>query len=82
MLFLGWMQQDWGPESPWEQMKQQQRKINELMDGEIAERRLQPEANRTDIEKAPTAQTPRGDFRAGRRRADDPAGAADVAAEA
>jgi cytochrome P450 len=33
-------------------------------------------------EKARTGQTPRGDFRACRRRADGPAGAADVAAEA
>ena len=49
MLFVGWMQQDWGPWSPWGRMKQQQRKINELMDAEIAERRLQPDANRTDI---------------------------------
>ena len=49
MLFLPWMQQDWGSWSPWGLMKQQQRKIQELMDDEIAERRLQPEANRTDI---------------------------------
>ncbi|MEG4286197.1 cytochrome P450 [Microcoleus sp. A006_D1] len=49
MLFLPWLQQDWGRWSPWGRMKQQQRKINELMDAEIAERRLQPDVNRTDI---------------------------------
>ncbi len=49
MLFLPWMQQDWGSSSPWGRMKQQQRKIQELMDAEIAERRLQPDENRTDI---------------------------------
>jgi cytochrome P450 family 110 len=49
MLFLPWMQQDWGSWSPWGRMKQQQRKIQELMDAEIAERRLQPDENRTDI---------------------------------
>ncbi|PSB03725.1 cytochrome P450, partial [filamentous cyanobacterium Phorm 46] len=49
MLFLPWMQQDWGAWSPWGRMKQQQRKIQELMDAEIAERRQQPDSNRTDI---------------------------------
>ncbi|MEG5138915.1 MULTISPECIES: cytochrome P450 [unclassified Microcoleus] len=49
MLFLSWMQQDWGAWSPWGRMKQKQRKIQELMDAEIAERRQQPDSNRTDI---------------------------------
>ena len=49
MLFLPFMQQDWGSWSPWGRIKQQQRKIEELMNDEIAERRLQPDDNRTDI---------------------------------
>lgn len=49
ILFFEWMQQDWGSWSPGGRMKQQQRKIDELIYGEIEERRLQPDANRTDI---------------------------------
>jgi cytochrome P450 len=49
MLFFNWMQQDWGPWSPWGRMKQRQRLINELIYAEIAERRDQPNASRTDI---------------------------------
>src|ERR671932_574273 len=49
MLFFDWMQQDWGSWSPWGRMKQRQRKIDELIYAEIEERRLQPDANRTDI---------------------------------
>lgn len=49
MLFFGWMQQDLGPWSPWGRMKQRQRKIDELIYAEIAERREQPDPNRTDI---------------------------------
>ncbi|MEG4799215.1 cytochrome P450 [Microcoleus sp. ARI1-B5] len=49
ILFLKWMQQDWGSWSPWGRMKQRQRTIDELMDAEIEERKLQPDANRTDI---------------------------------
>lgn len=49
MLFFGWMQQDWGSWSPWGRMKQRQRKVDALIDAEIEERRLQPDANRTDI---------------------------------
>ena len=49
MLIFGWMQQDWGPWSPWGQMKQRQRKIDELTYAEIAERRDQPDPSRTDI---------------------------------
>ncbi|MDQ2097752.1 MAG: cytochrome P450 [Tychonema bourrellyi B0820] len=49
MLFFGWMQQDWGAWSPWGRMKQRQRKIDELIYAEIAERREQPDASRTDI---------------------------------
>src|SRR4028119_2047001 len=49
MLFLKSMQQDWGYWRPWGRMKQRQRKIGELIYAEIEERRLQPDANRTDI---------------------------------
>jgi cytochrome P450 family 110 len=49
ILFLNWMQQDWGPWSPWGRMRQRQRKVDELIYAEIAERRAQPDANRTDI---------------------------------
>jgi cytochrome P450 len=49
MLFVKWLQQDWGSWSPWGRMKQRQRKIDDLIYAEIEERRLQPDANRTDI---------------------------------
>jgi len=49
MLFLKSMQQDWGSWSPWGRMKQRQRKVDDLIYAEIEERRLQPDANRTDI---------------------------------
>jgi len=49
LLFFDWMQQDWGSWSPWGRMKQRQRKIDDLIYAEIEERRLQPDANRTDI---------------------------------
>ena len=49
MLFFDWMQQDWGSWSPWGRMKQRQRKLDDLIYAEIEERRLQPDANRTDI---------------------------------
>jgi len=49
LLFFDWMQQDWGSWSPWGRMKQRQRKVDDLVYAEIEERRLQPDANRTDI---------------------------------
>ncbi|TAE95166.1 MAG: cytochrome P450 [Oscillatoriales cyanobacterium] len=49
ILFLPWLQQDWGHWSPWGRMKQQRQKIQELMDAEIADRKQQPDADRTDI---------------------------------
>jgi cytochrome P450 len=49
ILFLKWMQQDWGSWSPWGRMQQRQRKLDDLIYAEIEERRLQPDANRTDI---------------------------------
>jgi cytochrome P450 len=44
-----WLQQDWGSWSPWGRMNQQRRKIDDLIYAEIEERRLQPDASRTDI---------------------------------
>lgn len=49
ILFVRGLQQDWGSWSPWGRMKQRQRKIDDLIYAEIEERRLQPDANRTDI---------------------------------
>lgn len=49
ILFVKWLQQDWGSWSPWGRMKQRQRKIDDLIYAEIEERRLQPDASRTDI---------------------------------
>jgi cytochrome P450 len=49
MLFMDWMRQDWGSWSPWGRMQQRQRKVDDLIYAEIEERRLQPDANRTDI---------------------------------
>jgi cytochrome P450 len=49
ILFVKWLQQDWGSWSPWGRMKQQRRKIDDLIYAEIEERRLQPDTNRTDI---------------------------------
>jgi len=49
ILFVKRLQQDWGSWSPWGRMKQQRRKIDELIYAEIEERRLQPDASRTDI---------------------------------
>src|SRR4028119_98599 len=49
ILFVRGLQQDWGSWSPWGRMKQQRRKIDDLIYAEIEERRLQPDASRTDI---------------------------------
>jgi len=49
ILFVKGLQQDWGSWSPWGRMKQQRRKIDDLIYAEIEERRLQPDASRTDI---------------------------------
>ncbi len=49
ILFVKWLQQDWGSWSPWGRMNQQRRKIDDLIYAEIEERRLQPDASRTDI---------------------------------
>jgi cytochrome P450 family 110 len=49
MLFLRFLQQDWGTWSPWGQMKQRQRQIYDLLQAEIDQRRIQSNEGRTDI---------------------------------
>jgi cytochrome P450 family 110 len=49
LLFFKFLQRDLGPWSPWGQRQQRQRQIDELIYAEIAERRTQPESDRTDI---------------------------------
>jgi unspecific monooxygenase len=49
MLFLTFLQRDWGAWSPWGQMKQRQRRIHDLLQEEIEERRSQDQEWRTDI---------------------------------
>ncbi|MDF0551837.1 cytochrome P450 [Kamptonema sp. UHCC 0994] len=49
ILFFNWMQQDFGPWSPWGRMMQRQRQLDEILFAEIAERRAQPDSDRTDI---------------------------------
>jgi len=49
MLFLRFLQQDWGAWTPWSQMKQRQRHVHALLQAEIEDRRNSPEEGRTDI---------------------------------
>ncbi|MGE5659051.1 MAG: cytochrome P450 [Actinomycetota bacterium] len=49
VIFLPWLQQDWGPWSPWGRMLRQQQQLDELLFAEIEERRSQADPNRTDI---------------------------------
>jgi len=49
MLFFKFLQKDLGPWSPWGRRQQLQREIDELIYAEIAERRTQPDSDRTDI---------------------------------
>lgn len=49
MLFLPFLQQDWGGWTPWAQMKRRQRQIHDLLQAEIDDRRSHPEPGRTDI---------------------------------
>jgi cytochrome P450 len=48
-LFYPFLQQDWGSWSPWGRFLRQQQRVNELLYAEIADRRRQPDADRTDI---------------------------------
>ncbi|MFM7426683.1 MAG: cytochrome P450 [Elainella sp.] len=49
LLFLRFLQQDWGSWTPWGQMKQRQRQIHALLQAEIAERRTGDNEGRTDV---------------------------------
>lgn len=49
MLFLRFLQQDWGAWTPWSQMKQRQRHVHELLQAEIEERRNKEDEGRTDV---------------------------------
>jgi cytochrome P450 family 110 len=49
MLFLRFLQQDWGAWSPWGQMKRRQRHVHDLLQAEIEERRTKGNEGRTDV---------------------------------
>jgi unspecific monooxygenase len=49
MLFLRFLQQDWGAWTPWGRMKQRQRQIHDLLQAEIEERRTRGNEDRTDV---------------------------------
>jgi cytochrome P450 family 110 len=49
MLFLQFLQQDWGGWTPWGQMKQRQRQVHELLQAEIEARRQKGTEGQTDV---------------------------------
>lgn len=51
LLFLRFLQRDWGAWSPWRQMQQRQRQVHDLLQAEIEERRSEPQQSegRTDV---------------------------------
>nr|WP_094675739.1 cytochrome P450 [Hydrocoleum sp. CS-953] len=49
LLFLLWLQKDWGAWSPWGQYQRLLKQLDELLYAEIATRRAQLDPNRTDI---------------------------------
>lgn len=49
MLFLRFLQKDWGAWTPWGQMRQLHRQIHALLQAEIDERRQQPANQRSDV---------------------------------
>lgn len=49
MLFLRFLQQDWGAWTPWGRMKQRQRQVHDLLQAEIEERRTRGNEERTDV---------------------------------
>ena len=49
MLFLGFLQQDWGAWSPWGKMKRRQRQIHDLLQAEIEDRRTTGDEGRADV---------------------------------
>jgi cytochrome P450 len=49
MLFLRFLQRDWGAWTPWGRMKQRQRQVHQLLQAEIEERRQTGNQGRTDV---------------------------------
>jgi len=49
ILFLGFLQQDWGAWSPWGQMKRRQRQVHDLLQAEIEDRRTTGDEGRADV---------------------------------
>ncbi len=49
LLYLPILRQDWGPLSPWGNFVRRRQQVDDLIYAEIADRRRQPEAKRTDI---------------------------------
>jgi unspecific monooxygenase len=49
MLFLRFLQQDWGAWTPWSRMKRRQRHVHDLLQAEIEERRNKGDEGRTDV---------------------------------
>ena len=49
ILFLRFLQQDWGEWTPWGRMKRRQRDVHNLLQAEIEERRNKGDEGRTDV---------------------------------
>ncbi len=49
VLFLKFLQKDWGAGSPWGRMQQRQRRVHNLLQAEIEERRTRSNQGRTDV---------------------------------
>ncbi|MBW4540848.1 MAG: cytochrome P450 [Myxacorys chilensis ATA2-1-KO14] len=49
ILFLRFLQRDWGAWTPWGQMKRRQRQVHDLLQAEIEERRQTGDQGRTDV---------------------------------
>ncbi|BAZ13485.1 cytochrome P450 [Calothrix sp. NIES-4071] len=49
MLFLRFLQKDWGMWTPWGQMKQRQRQVHDLLQAEITEKRAKQDDKRGDV---------------------------------
>jgi len=49
LLFLRFLQQDWGSWSPWGQMERRKRQVHDLLQAEIEERRTMATENRADV---------------------------------
>lgn len=49
ILFLQFLQQDWGAWTPWGRMKRRQRHVHDLLEAEIEERRAKGDSGRADV---------------------------------